>query len=320
LASVTSGLFKQLTSGVVKPPGAAFDHPTDEDGNPIKTLQQQLETNPALGGSEKKRGSVHRVLLREFPNNQWNGKRYSSYQFLLEVELAKYELIATKTGGSNYFGRKLAYGVSHLGVAPSSKELVGTVYDILASQLVEQIGKNGINIIISGPTIASERFSTLPFLSEAQANALHFGNASRSVISLTENNDMAKLDNIFAVGPDSAVPEDVAIWNRKVARKKDGKSENRIGFRLVMTVTSVNAQFSVVNLPVLRNGIATTLSNTMPAALKHIKVAGTELPSSAQLDPTVDVKGCGYKPARVSEPPYPHDTGGCILHPPDVAK
>lgn len=308
LAAVTMGLYEQLTEGVALPSGATFDAPTDASGKKIMNLKEELEENPAL------KGAVKRVSLDHFEDDRWNGLPFSPQQFLLEVEVDKYALIAQQVGGS-WLVAQIAGGLG----AGKSADIVQTIYTLLASQLVEQVRKNGINIFISSPSFASKHFSRLEIMSADMADALHAGEPSRSAIPLEDcgshcEEDMTDLDEEFPGPPGGAhglpggkIPEGITMWKRT-----DAEHAKVTGFRLVMTITSVNENFALTKLPVLRDGVAKTLKEALNENLRSVKVMGHRL-----FDVTTNVQGCGWKPALASQPPFPHDEAGCGLPPND---
>jgi len=300
LGAVTTGLYEQLTSGISVPQGASFAAATNATGKPIKNLKAELEENPALDGA------VESVSLRKLQDG-YNGMTFSDQQFLLEVELGKYDLISTKVAGF----RSIASLAGQMG-AGKSEDIVKTVYSLLAEQLVAQIKANGINILISTPEFASQHFSKIGGLTEGAAEALHAG--GRSVVNIGAEpgtataKEIVDLDKAYPRGlAGDVIPPHVTQW------KRTKNKEKLLGFRLVMTVTSVNEHFFASKLPVLRDGVAETLRQALPENLKELKLMGKSL-----FDPTVTVKGCGWKPELASEPPFPHDEAGC-REPPGTA-
>jgi len=288
LATVTNGLYEQLAVGTPVPPGASFSAATDASGKKVRNLKEELEDNPEL------HRAVESVSLQKLHGSgMYHGLDFSPQQVLLEVELNKYELISTKVGKSSM----LAYLAGKAG-AGKSQDIARTVYSLLAKQLVQQVRANGINILISSPEYASQYLSSMGMLAEGAAKALHARNNS---IQLDEGG-IVDLDKAYPQGlPGGVIPPHATQWKRTV-----GKNNKVLGFRLVMTVTSVNELFSLQKLPLLRTGIAATLRKALPENLKSIKFRGNRL-----FDPAVIVKGCGWKPALASQPPFPHDEAGC---------
>lgn len=283
LAGVTNGLFQQLQEGGppvprdADDPDRSFKVAVDADGNPIKFLKDLLSEHPDLqGGIEEVR------LERTF---SYKGYAFSPKQFLLQIEVSKYDLITNKVGSS--------YIASLAGRAGAGKsvEIIETLYGQVAGQIVDQVASNGINILISGPTMASESFSDIGPLSLGASKALHDGGAWRSVIPLRYE-ELQKFNHSV-----SSVPQDVPVWKRTKMR---GEKKTVAGFRLVMTVTGVNQNFAKKQLPALRNGVAQALAESLPQGLRDIG-----------FNPSVNVKPCGFRPRLKEQPPFPHDQTGC---------
>jgi len=285
LGGVTDGLFKQLQEGGPPVPTDLYDAKqglkaaVDAQGEPIKSLKAILQEHPAM------KDSVQTVKLKRTIN--YKGLKFSNNQFLLEVELSKYDAIASQVGS-----KSVASIVGSLGKG-TSLEIIEAVYGQLAGQIAEQISKAGINILVSGPTIASEAFNNIGPLSLGASRALHAGGAWRSVIPLNYP-EMQQFKFNRTVG---TVPDGVPGWKRK------SEKGTLAGFRLVMTVTSINENFAQNQLPVIRDGVAKQLGDSLPQGLREFK-----------MEPTVVVNKCGFKPKQKLQPPFPHDHAGCTAH------